>query len=107
MPYYLLQASYTPDAWAALVKKPQNRLEAIRSAFEKLGGSVEGGWLAFGEHDLVVICKMPDNVSAAAIAIATAAGGALKSSKTTPLLTFEEGLEALKLAGKSGYRPLK
>jgi hypothetical protein len=31
-------------------------------------------------------------------------GGALKSAKTTPLLTFEEGQEAMKQAGKSGYR---
>jgi uncharacterized protein with GYD domain len=107
MPYYLLQVAYTPDAWAALVKKPQNRLDVIRSALEKLGGSLEGGWLSFGEYDVVAIYKMPDNVSAAAIGIATAAGGALKSSKTTPLLTVEEGLEAMKQASKTGYRPPK
>ena len=107
MAYYMLQASYTPEAWAALVKKPQNRLEVIRSSIEKLGGSVEGSWLAFGEHDVVLVCKMPDAVSAAAFAIAVAAGGALKSSRTTPLLTFEEGVEAIKQAGKTGYRPPK
>jgi uncharacterized protein with GYD domain len=103
----MLQASYTPEAWATLVKKPQNRLEVIRSAVEKLGGSIEGSWLAFGEHDIVLICKFPDAVSAGAFSIAIAAGGALKSSKTTPLLTFEEGIEAMKQAGKTGYRPPK
>lgn len=107
MPYYMLQSTYTPEAWATLVKKPQNRTEVIRSAVEKLGGSIEGSWLAFGEHDIVLICKMPDAVSAAAFSIAVAAGGALKSSKTTPLLTIEEGLEAMKQAGKTGYRPPK
>ena len=107
MAYYMLQASYTPEAWAKLVKKPQNRLEVVRSAIEKLGGSVEGSWLSFGEHDVVLICKMPDAVSAAAFSISAAAGGALKSAKTTPLLTFEEGQEAMKQAAKSGYRPPK
>jgi uncharacterized protein with GYD domain len=107
MPYYLLQASYTAEAWATLVKKPQNRLEVIRGTVEKLGGSIEGSWLAFGEHDVVLICKLPDTVGAAAFSIAAAAGGALKSSKTTPLLTLEEGVEAMKRAGKTGYRPPK
>jgi hypothetical protein len=36
-----------------------------------------------------------------------AAGGALKSSTTTPLMTFEEGVEAMKKGGKAGYRPPK
>ena len=107
MPYYMLQASYTSEAWATLVKNPQNRLEVIRSAIEKLGGGIEGSWLAFGEHDVVLICKLPDTLSAAAFSIAVAAGGALKSSKTTPLLTFEEGLKAMQQAGKTGYRPPK
>jgi len=48
---------------------------------------------------------MPSNVSAAALSIAAAAGGALKSCITTPLLTFEEGLEAMKKAMKAGYQP--
>ena len=107
MPTYMLQASYTSEAWATLVKKPQNRLEAIRGSIEKLGGSIEGSWLALGEHDIVLICKMPDTVSAAAFSIAAVAGGALKSAKTTSLLTFEEGLEAMKKAAKTGYRPPK
>jgi uncharacterized protein with GYD domain len=72
-----------------------------------LGGSIEGSWLAFGEHDVVLICKLPDSVSAAAFSMAAAAGGALKSTKTTPLLTQEEAVEAMKKAAKTGYRPPK
>jgi hypothetical protein len=36
---------------------------------------------------------MPDNVSAAAFAMAGAAGGACHGVKATPLLTIEEGVE--------------
>ena len=49
--------------------------------------------------------QMPDNVSAAAFALAVAAGGAFKSHKTTPLMSMEEGIEAMKKAGGTGYRP--
>ncbi len=107
MPYYLFRGSYTAQAWASLVKKPQNRTEVVRSAVESLGGTLEGAWLAFGQEDVVAICKMPDNVSAAAFSLAVAAGGALKSSETTPLMTFDEGLAAMRKAAKAGYRPPK
>jgi uncharacterized protein with GYD domain len=63
--------------------------------------------LSFGEDDVVAICELPDNVSAAAFSLAVSAGGALKTSKTTPLMTFEEGIEAMKKAPKAGYRPPK
>lgn len=105
MPYYMTQAAYSPEGWAALVKNPQNRIEVVRSAVEKLGGKIIGGWLAFGEYDIVAILEMPDNVTAAGLAMAFAAGGACKSVKTTPLLSPDEGLEAMKKAAKSGYKP--
>ena len=107
MPYYLFRGSYTTEAWAGLVKKPQNRTEIVRSAIESLGGTLVGAWLSFGENDVVAICNLPDNISAAAFSLAVAAGGALKTSQTTPLMTYEEGVEAMKKAGKTGYRPPK
>jgi hypothetical protein len=44
-------------------------------------------------------------VSAAAIAIAFAAGGACKAVQTTPLMSTAEALEAMKKAKDCGYRP--
>lgn len=105
MPHYLFQASYTSAALAALCKKPRNREGAIRSLVESLGGKLEGAWLAFGDHDIVAILNMPNNVSAAAVSLAASAGGALKSARTTPLMKFSEGVAALTKAGGSGYRP--
>jgi uncharacterized protein with GYD domain len=106
MPLFLTQVSYTQQAWQALINNPQNRLEAIRPAVEKLGGKLVNGYFAFGDYDIVAITEMPDNVAAAAIAMAFAAGGACKSVKTTPLITAAEGIDALKKAAGSGYKPL-
>ena len=41
MPRYLVQAAYTPEAWSALIKQPQNRLEAIGELLRSLGGRFE------------------------------------------------------------------
>jgi uncharacterized protein with GYD domain len=105
MAYYLIQAAYTPEAWAKMVKSPQDRRAAIRPMIEKLGGRLEGFWVSFGDYDAVVIAQAPDNVSAAALALAAAAGGSVKAIKTTPLMTMEEGMDAMRKAADAGYRP--
>jgi uncharacterized protein with GYD domain len=104
MPSFLVQVSYTSEAMAALIKKPQDRTDVVRKSVEKLGGSLQGAWLSFGDYDVVVLLELPDNVSAAALALAVSGGGSCKAVKTTPLLSLEEGLEAMKKAGKSGYK---
>jgi uncharacterized protein with GYD domain len=106
MPSFLLQVSYTAETMAAFVKKPQNRTEVVRKTVEKLGGSLSGLWLSFGDYDAVAVIEMPDNTSAAAFALAAAAGGACKAVKTTPLLSPEDGVAAMKKASGSGYKGL-
>ena len=105
MPYYLFQGSYSGEAWGNQIGNPQNRPEAVRSVFEGLGGRIESFYYAFGEYDFVVIAEFPDNASAAAFSLAGSAGGAVKEIRTTPLMTIEEGMEAMRKAGGSGYRP--
>jgi uncharacterized protein with GYD domain len=75
--------------------------------FGKLGGKLQNGWYAFGEYDLVLICEMPDNVSAAAVSLSAAAGGAVKAIKTTPLMSAQEGVAAMQKASGTGYQPPK
>jgi uncharacterized protein with GYD domain len=106
MPYFLHQVSYTSDALARLIANPQDRFEAVRSPIEKLGGKIKDSYFAFGQHDAVLITEMPDNVSAAAIALAFAAGGALRNCQTTALMTNAEALEAMRKASTCGYKPI-
>ena len=105
MAYYMVQAAYTADAIAALVKKPEDRAAAIVPVVEKLGGKLEGLWFCFGEYDIVGIMQMPDNVSAAAFAFAVSQSGKLRAVKTTPLMTSGEAMKAMKKAAGGGYRP--
>jgi len=48
---------------------------------------------------------LPDNISIAAISMAISAGDAVKNVKTTPLMTMEEGIEAMKKATMTMYEP--
>ena len=105
MPHYLIQAAYTGEAWGAQIKNPRNRVEQLRSAVEGLGGSIETAYYTFGDYDIMAIISFPDNTSAAAFSLAASSGGAVKGLRTTPLMTMDEGIEAMRKAGGAGYRP--
>jgi uncharacterized protein with GYD domain len=107
MPHYLVQVGYNSSGVAGLVKEPQNRVEKVTPAIEALGGSVECGYFAFGDHDVVLVCEMPDNVSAAAMALAVGAGGTVSAYKTTVLLTPDEAVKAMEKAAESVYAPAR
>lgn len=104
MASFLLQVAYTPEAWANLIANPHDRIGEVEPVIKRLGGTIEHAFFAFGDYDLVTIIQMPTNIDAAAFSLAAAAGGAIRSIKTTPLLSRIEGIEALKKAGTSGYR---
>lgn len=95
MPKYLFQTSYTSEGLAGLRKdKASGRRQAVIRNLEALGGTLEAFYFAFGADDVVIIADLPDNISAAAIALATSASGLL-STRTTILLTVEETDAAL------------
>ena len=105
MALYMFQAAYTSEAWATQIRNPQNRAEQVRPSIEATGGKLLAFYYAFGEYDVVAIIEAPDHVSISALAIAVAAGGAMKAQKTTVLMSVEEGLEATRRASRTGYRP--
>ena len=104
MPLYLSRFSYTPETWARLVRNPEDRRKAAQSYIESVGGKLHGFWYSFGAHDCYNLWEAPDHVSMAAVALAIAGGGALRSFETTVLFTVEEAMEALRKAGQVGYR---
>src|ERR1700730_5935906 len=110
MPIYMYQAASTPESWAAQLKNPQNRVDAVgHAACEAVGGKCLGGWYCFGDYDLVIIADGPNNQSMSAIPVAIDAGGAIKASKTTVLMTGTEGVEGMKQADAVAkiYKPAR
>jgi uncharacterized protein with GYD domain len=109
MPLYMYQAAYTPESLAAQIKEPKDRIEVVRPAFDAVGAKILASGYPFGEYDVLVIYDAPDDTAAAGLALAVAAGGAVKSAKTTRLLSGQEWIESLRKAqGVSPqYRPAR
>ena len=111
MALFMYQAAYTSKSWAAQLKSPQNRAETVgRAVCEAVGGKLVGGWSCFGEYtDLVIVADVPNAECMAAIALAIGAGGAVKSAKTTALMSGAEGVAAMTKAASvaSAYKPAR
>jgi uncharacterized protein with GYD domain len=107
MALYMYQAAYTPESMAAQIKEPQDRIEAVRPALEAMGTKFLAAGYPFGEYDVLVVYEASDDTTAASLAMAVAAGGAVRSAKTTRLLTGQEWVESLRKAQGSQYRPAR
>jgi uncharacterized protein with GYD domain len=107
MALYMYQAAYTAESVAAQIKEPQDRIKAVTPAIEALGAKILVGGYPFGEYDVLVVLEAPDDTTAASVALAVAAGGAVKSAKTTRLLSGQEWIESLRKAQGSQYQPAR
>jgi uncharacterized protein with GYD domain len=100
---YLMRVSYTAEGTKGLLKVGgSNRRQEVERLMKQAGGSLEAIYWAFGEDDVFAIADVPDNVTAAALALSIASTGAV-SVTTTVLLTAEEIDEATKK--QVDYRP--
>ena len=106
MAKYLAIASYTVDGLKELAAHGASaRIEASKKLVAKVGGTIESFYYALGADDVYIVCDLPDNVAAAATAIAAGASGVV-ITRMVPLLTAEEVDQAvtrnLHLASSSG-----
>jgi uncharacterized protein with GYD domain len=90
MPKYLIEASYTLEGVKGVQSAGgSSRRDAVAQVAESVGGRLESFYFGFGDRDAYVTLDLPDNESAAAVALTVnAAGGA--TVKTIVLLTPEE-----------------
>jgi uncharacterized protein with GYD domain len=110
MPQYLYQVAYTSESLAAQIKSPQDRLEVVsKQITDAVGARIVAGGYSYGEYDVSAIVEAPDDVTMAAVALAIAAGGAVRAAKTTPLLSGSQWVAALRKAPAvtAQYRPAR
>ena len=107
MAHFLIEVGYTPQAWSSQIDSQANVVDRITPAVTAANGHIECLYYAFGDSDLVGIIDFPSQEDAAAFALAVTSSGALRSYKTTPLLTVAQGMVSMRRAAatRSKYTP--
>lgn len=103
MSQYMVQFSYTSDAWAALGRKPTDRSKPLAALATKLGAKMVSLHYTMGDWDGVALIEARDDKTALAVVMAVLAPGHVRATKTTRLYTVKETLAALKKAGGLEY----
>jgi uncharacterized protein with GYD domain len=98
MTKFLVKASYSPEGAKGVLKAGSgtSRKQATEKMITELGGRLEAFYYV-SHCDAYVICDLPDQASAAAIALAIKASG-MGSISTTVLLDAEELDKAARMA---------
>lgn len=90
MKKYLIKGTYTGDGTKGLIQEGgSGRKMAIEKMVATMGGKVESFYYAFGEHDVILVVELPDDISAAAVGLRVNAAGLVRISMTV-LLTPED-----------------
>jgi uncharacterized protein with GYD domain len=104
----MMTVKYSPDAVRALIAHPSDRRKVASEIIDKAGGKLHGFYLTFGPIDVVVILEAPSATAAAALSMMLGASGSFAQVATTPLLTMEEAMAAMKEAAplQAAYKPI-
>jgi uncharacterized protein with GYD domain len=115
--FYLIQLSYTADAWRQQIEQTRNaatRLAAVKQLIAHLGGSLahyhffadEGRtdqetivitdkFIGFGHDDIVAVMAMPDHASATAFSMAVSAESGVRDVRLTPITPIAEAIASM------------
>jgi uncharacterized protein with GYD domain len=78
MATYVVLTNWTNEG-ARAAKETVARSEQVRQLARRLGGDVKQIYWTLGRYDLVAITEAPDDETAAAIGVAVAGSGAVRS----------------------------
>lgn len=103
MAKYLIEANYVGEGISGLLKEGgTQRRTSIEEMLRSVDGKIESLYFAFGDRDVIIVADLPDNATAAAIALKVNATG-LAKCRTTVLMTPEEVDTASKM--DVAYKP--
>jgi uncharacterized protein with GYD domain len=95
---YLFHGSYSTEGIRGVVKEGgTSRLKVVETLAKSVGGNLESFYFAFGDDSYFIVCDLPNDEAAAAVAMTVSASGAVSNS-TTKLLTPAQVDAAVKLS---------
>jgi uncharacterized protein with GYD domain len=100
VPHYLGQFTYHRKTWAALTKQPEDRAEIVAHTMREVDARLLSFYYCHGKYDGLMIFEAPDDTVAKAVAIGGIGAGHLKDLEVTRLLSTEESLSAMQIAGR-------
>ncbi len=100
MAHYLIEGTYTPEAWAAQVERQESVADRMTRNLDACGGKLVCVYYAFGDVDLVAIVDFPEPEDAAAYSLTVLSSGQAGVHRLTPLMSVDQGMESMRRASE-------
>ena len=100
MALYMVQFAYTPEAWTAFSKHPEDRTKAVQELAQNSGCRFEALYYSLGEYDGFVLLDAPDETTVTSLVLAAMAPGHLRATKTTVLMRPGAIVDAMNKGGR-------
>ena len=78
MPTYIVLSKWTNQGMQTIKNSP-SRLDAGRTAFEKVGVKMKDFYMVMGQYDMVIVVDAPDDATLAKAALALASTGNIQT----------------------------
>jgi uncharacterized protein with GYD domain len=78
MPAYISLVRWSCDG-IKNVKESPSRLEAAKKAYAAMGGKITAFYMVMGQYDMVVVGEVPNDVTAAKLALALGSKGSIRT----------------------------
>jgi uncharacterized protein with GYD domain len=121
--FYLIQLSYTAEAWKQQVEQTRNvtnRLDAVKQLIAHLGGSLANyhffedtaspdaravvardKFIGIGADDLIAVMAVPDHEAATAFSMAVSAETGVKNIRLTPITPIADAVGVMAKAAEA------
>ena len=99
---FIIQGSYTKEALAGMVTKPEDRAKEAKRLIEAAGGKFIASFFTLGEFDFLVVCEFDNVKDYVPAAITAAAGGSIAGMRSTVALSWSDARDTFESAGKLG-----
>ena len=116
MKFYLVQLSYTADAWKQQLATPvaiERRLKVLDKMLGLLGArivdvrgydgdaTIRGKFMSEGVDDLIAVLVFPSETEALAFSMAVSAEPGVRDIKMTPIMPLEDALKVMHTAARA------
>ena len=107
MPLYVTRGSYTPQAIAGFLAKPEDRSEAVNALFAAAGAKLVQMYFTTGDTDFLIIAEGPSEKEVLSALLAADAAGTVANLTTCLAFTTADMKQVMANAGRLAqtYRP--
>ena len=107
MAIYITRGNYSDHAFQGMLKRPEDRHDAVAKMFMAAGGKMLNYYVTLGEYDYLVVSEFDDAIDALSALMVAAGTGGARNLNTTLAMTTAQARKAEDKARKiaSGFKP--